>query len=274
MEIEWKYRATARPVNYLLQSSMDDGALRSEQPTIEPGGLALAPFGWGRTALVFGGAAALLWLATRVLLPAIQSATGWEPLVVWFVAGGLGFFLPLALLGLAMIGAERRPNGVRLWQDRLWFHGMNRGDWLWGLAGLGLVYALCGGSMLALRVVHGSLAIHPPFLETEPLSAGRWWILAAWIPFFLINILGEELLWHGVLLPRQKVALGRHAALASGLGWLGMHAAFGLPILLTLWPATFIIPYVVQRRRNTWLGVLIHAGLNGPGFLTVALGLV
>jgi len=36
----------------------------------------------------------------------------------------------------------------------------------------------------------------------------------------------------------------------------------------------FILPYIVQRRRNSWVGVAIHAGVNGPGFVAVAFGLV
>ena len=80
--------------------------------------------------------------------------------------------------------------------------------------------------------------------------------------------------WHGLLLPRQETAFGRRAWLVSGLGWLVFHVPFGPVILLTLWPTVFIIPYAVQRRQNTWIGVVVHAGLNGPGFLAVAFGLV
>jgi hypothetical protein len=45
-------------------------------------------------------------------------------------------------------------------------------------------------------------------------------------------------------------------------------------ILLTLWPTTFILPYLVQRTKNSSTGVLVHAGVNGPGFLAVAFGYV
>ena len=261
--------STIQTANRSSRTLADAGA-ESVRPTVHP--VVPAPFGWRMTALAYGAAGMQLWVATRLLLPAVQTATGWEPLVVWFVAGGFGFFLPLLLVGLAMVLTERLPDGVSLWRDRLWFRRMNGADWMWGLAGLGAVYALCGISMLALRLVWGNVPLEPTFLTTQPLSTGRWWILAAWIPFFLVNILGEELLWHGVLLPRQVTALGSHAALASGLGWLVMHAAFGLTLLI-LWPVTLIIPYVVQHRRNAWLGVLIHAGLNGPGFLAIAFGL-
>jgi hypothetical protein len=151
---------------------------------------------------------------------------------------------------------------------------MDRGDWLWGLAALGLIVLLTGSTLAILRAVNPEVRLHPSFLSMEPLGPGRLWVLAAWAPFFAVNILGEEALWHGVLLPRQEVAFGRRAWLVSGLGWLLFHIPFGPVILLTLWPTVFIIPYVVQRRQNTWTGVVVHAGLNGPGFLAVAFGLV
>lgn len=89
-----------------------------------------------------------------------------------------------------------------------------------------------------------------------------------------MNIFGEEFVWRGVLLPRQEAAFGRHAWLVNGVGHLLLHASMGLPVLLTLWPTAIILPYVVQARRNAWIGVVIHAALNGPGFLAVAFGLV
>jgi len=67
---------------------------------------------------------------------------------------------------------------------------------------------------------------------------------------------------------------GRGAWLANSTGWLIFHIAFEPAILLTLGPTVFILPYVVQRRQNSWTGVVIHAVLNGPGFLAVAFGMV
>jgi hypothetical protein len=48
----------------------------------------------------------------------------------------------------------------------------------------------------------------------------------------------------------------------------------GWQLILILIPIFFIQPYLVQKRKNTWIGVIIHAGLNGLGFLSVAFGLV
>ena len=40
------------------------------------------------------------------------------------------------------------------------------------------------------------------------------------------------------------------------------------PILVTLLPIT-LLPWIVQRRRNTWVGIIIHAVFNGTGFIVV-----
>jgi hypothetical protein len=42
---------------------------------------------------------------------------------------------------------------------------------------------------------------------------------------------------------------------------------------LTLVPITLILPYVVQRRRSTWAGIVIHAGFGAMGFVVLAFGL-
>jgi membrane protease YdiL (CAAX protease family) len=111
-------------------------------------------------------------------------------------------------------------------------------------------------------------------MHLDPLGPDRLYILAVWLPFWLLNIFGEEILWRGVVLPRQELAFGQWAWMINGLGWMAFHLAFGPALMILLAPIILILPYIVQRRGNSWVGVILHAGLNGPGFLAVALGLV
>ncbi len=76
------------------------------------------------------------------------------------------------------------------------------------------------------------------------------------------------------MLPRQDIAFGKGTWILHGVGWGLFHIAFGWQLLITLLPILFIQSYVVQRRQNTWIGVIIHAGINGPGFLAIAFGMV
>jgi membrane protease YdiL (CAAX protease family) len=45
-------------------------------------------------------------------------------------------------------------------------------------------------------------------------------------------------------------------------------------MMVMLLPVMLGLPWVVQRRGNTWVGIVIHAAVNGPGFIAVSLGLV
>jgi membrane protease YdiL (CAAX protease family) len=225
------------------------------------------------TALLSGFAALLLLVGTQWLIPMLAARTGVEPILFWFLVGGLGVFTPLALIGVMLLiqeGALGRPG---LWRERLWFRPMTGADWLWSLAGLVAVGILSSATVAVMTVLHGEVRLHPPFVTMEPLTPGRYWILAVWLPFWLVNILGEEFLWRGVVLPRQEVTFGRWAWLANGFAWLVFHIAFGPILMLVLWPILFILPWIVQRQRNAWIGVAIHGGLNGPGFVAVAFGL-
>jgi membrane protease YdiL (CAAX protease family) len=111
------------------------------------------------------------------------------------------------------------------------------------------------------------------FLRMEKLKPNEYWLFLAWLPYFFFNIVGEELLWRGYLLPRQAIALGRYAWILNGLLWAIFHVAIGWRIAIVLLPIEFIVPFVVQRRQNTWLGIIIHGLYNGSGFVMVALGI-
>jgi membrane protease YdiL (CAAX protease family) len=194
-----------------------------------------------------------------------------EPVACWFLIGGVVVLLPLLLAAALLLRQENIPR-ERLWQERMRFRCMTGRDWTWALGGLLVIWLSSGALMVVLKVFFGQQDLQPAFLVFEPLGPGRYWILAAWLPFVALNIMGEEILWHGVLLPRQESAFGRHAWLVNGIGWLLFHLPFGWQIVITLCPTVFIIPFAVQRRQNSWIGVVMHAGLNGPGFLIVAFG--
>lgn len=232
------------------------------------------PLGAGGSALLFGSALLLLFATTHGVIPALARRTSIEPVLLWFAAAGLGLFTPLLVAGFAALKREGYGLRPEVWRERLRFRPMRLADWAWSLAGLAAIGLLGAATLAGLRLLRGEIDLHPSFMSMEPLTPDRYWILAAWLPFWAVNILGEEFLWRGVVLTRQEVAFGQWAWAANGIGWLLFHLPFGLTILLTLWPLVFILPWVVQRRRNSWVGVVIHAGVNGPGFLAVSFGLV
>ena len=231
------------------------------------------PLGLGGSAALFGAGALLLFLTTRAVVPAFVAATRAETVVMWFLAASIVLFGPLLLAAALLLYRERRPERLGSLGGRLWFRPMNCGDWIWAIGGLAAISVLTGGIGAALQILQDGKNLHPSFMAFEPLGPGRYWILSAWLPFFVLNIVGEELVWRGVALPRQEVAFGGRAWLVNGILWLLFHAAFPWQVLLTLVPITLLLPYVVQRRRNTWAGIVIHAGFGAMGFLVLAFGL-
>jgi membrane protease YdiL (CAAX protease family) len=90
---------------------------------------------------------------------------------------------------------------------------------------------------------------------------------------FLLNVLGEEILWHGWLLPGQERFFGRYAWIPAGFGWILFHAPFGLSTVLLFAPFLLIETYAVRRTRNLWIGVWLHAVFNASGILATLIGL-
>src|SRR5262249_17249664 len=157
------------------------------------------------------------------------------------------------------------------------------GDWLWTVGGFAAVGVLGGGIGITPRRLPPGARGRPLFMGFETPGPGPVLDPGAEVPVFWPNILWGEFVWVGVGLPRQgggvgvprqEVAFGGSAWLVNGILWLLFHAAFPWPVLLTLAPITLILPYIVQRRRSTWAGVVIHAGFGGMGFLALAFGLV
>jgi membrane protease YdiL (CAAX protease family) len=196
-----------------------------------------------------------------------------EPIFFWFVVGALGVFLPLLAAAWGILRQEGALTSAA-WGERLRFRRMNTGDWMWCIGGV-VAAGLASGLVMELGKLAGAaMDTQPPFMRLEPLGPGRYWLLAAWFPYWILNIMGEEILWRGVMLPRTEAAVGQWAWAEQGIGWSVFHLAFGWQLLLTMLPLLFIIPWIAQRRANSWTGVVIHAVINGPAFILIALGLL
>jgi len=222
--------------------------------------------------VIFGIASLALILETQFLIPFLSNYTGYEPIIFWLIVAGLGIFFPLVLTAYFIIRMEGLTFSKVTWRDRLRFRKMNSGDWFWSIGGMVLI-GICSVIVRKL-IVHfvGPVDSKPVWMDFEPLTPGRYWILALWFPYWIFNIFGEEILWRGVLLPRQEIVFGKNTWLIHGLLWGIFHIAFGWHILLTVVPILFIQSYIVQKRKNSWIGVVIHALVNGPSFIAISFG--
>lgn len=198
---------------------------------------------------------------------------GWEPLLAWFLSGGLVFGLLLVSAVLGGWLALPAPTLVAVLQH-LRVRRLSEDDWRLAAGALVLTIAAMAGLHFFNANVWPRLSPHPPFMAVQPLQAHQLYILALWLPFFAFNIVGEELWWRGFIQPRQEPVFGRGTWLMQGILHGLFHFSFGLGVMFVLWPALFAIPWAVQRSRNTSVGMVVHAGVNGPAFLAVTLGLV
>ncbi len=219
-------------------------------------------------------AALLMFFLTKYLIPYLCEVTGQETILFWFIVAASGVFFPLIITAIIILKFEGFKISKNTWIQRLRFRKITKKDILWSIGGLILVGIISVIIMKGLELVIGKFDHSPAFMSFEPLTKGRYWLLLIWFPYWILNILGEEILWRGIMLPRQEKAFGKYAWMIHGFGWGLFHIAFGWQLLITLIPLIFIQSYVVQRTKNSWTGVIMHGGLNGPSFIAISFGLI
>lgn len=239
-----------------------------------------APLPLTRSLLFFALPSLGFGAAVYLLLPALDRAG--LPLLANFLISVGG---PLGLLALAALLAYRRegrPWTGAAFRARMRLARPTRSVCLWATA-LGVFMVLSNGFLSFTAEWIKDAGAMPDALSRmqqlegdrfmgEPLS-GEWWMLLGYTLFVLLNVLGEELWWRGYILPRQELALGRHAWLPHGLLWTLFHLFFYWELVMLL-PGALALAYVARRTRSTWPGVIAHTIYNLPGVVIIAVGVL
>lgn len=219
---------------------------------------------------IFLGGTVLVFVVVYQAVPWLSVVWQVDAMAAWMVLSVPLIFLPVVGASLLLLRHEPRAFS---WRDRLWLHRPSGHDWAWGTAAFAVLAAASGAAFAACAAL--GLDPNPPFARgLRPLTMDRLWTVALWAVYWPINILGENLAWRGIILPRMQGRVGRYAWLLNAGLWGVFHLAFGLGNLIVLLPTLVLVPLIAQRRHNTWLAVMLHAGLSGPGFIGLALGLV
>lgn len=225
-------------------------------------------------------------------MPLLQDA-GLLPFEAFIVA----FTVPMAILFAFAFGfaqAEGVPINLAGLAQRFRLKKLTWRQAGWLLAGLLLMGVL---SILVAPVGAWTVralpflkppATFPPFLDPAiqsqaspalfaswmgPEAAGNWgWALLALTSFFF-NIMGEELYWRGLLLPRQEKVHGRWTWLVHGLMWNLFHLPVYPWYLIAGLPATLIISFVAQKTQNSWTAILLH-GISNLYMTAMMIGVV
>lgn len=228
--------------------------------------------GIASSAFLFGTFSLLLWLTIAAIIPWLRDSFGVQPLIGWYVSGTAFVLLPILLFGVWMAWRELPTRNLPQLCQWLRLSALGVGDIAWTIGGL---FAISSASVLILALAHRldpNFHPSPEFLRQPP--GWHAWVFAAWIPLFISNIVGEELCWRGYVLPRQEAAFGSVAWLLNGTMWCLFHWSFGWPVMLLLLPIALLLPWIVQHRRNTWIGIAIHAVFNAAGFIAAISGRV
>jgi len=107
----------------------------------------------------------------------------------------------------------------------------------------------------------------------SPAFQGQWWLLGIALLSLIFNyFLGEEFLWHGILLPKMHGVFGKSDWVANSVlfGLYHLHKPWALPSVIATnlaysWPA--------RRFRSNWMAIIVH-GVEGLPMLVIVLAAI
>jgi membrane protease YdiL (CAAX protease family) len=183
--------------------------------------------------------------------------------VLFVILGGL------ALTFYLMEGRELTWSGIK---SRFRIENLSRRNW--GLVALGVL--IVDGSYIGLQVARQPIASlvpewmkNPYRMETAMDHSGDYVGLLFFTGLILFNVISEEMLWRGYILPRQELQHGKRAWWIHGLQWTCFHW-FKPWDLIALLPGALVYGWLSTRTRSMVPGLVLHIGLNGLGILMFA----
>jgi len=114
------------------------------------------------------------------------------------------------------------------------------------------------------------------FFESQEILqqlVGAWWFFGLFVVFSVFNILGEEFLFRGVLLPKMEGVFGKWNWVANGALTAFYHLHQPWTIAGNVIQGALVLAFPSWRYRSTWMGVIIHSVENVFGGL-LTLGII
>jgi uncharacterized protein len=217
---------------------------------------------WAAAALPM---AALAWLAAPALedhLGGGERVSMFKALVICLTGGLIWQFV----LVVVLVWHEQRTLRWPIVREALWLRSPRdpksgrRGGRLW-LIVIPLI-ALFGVETLIPTPPHDTNRDFGDFVSShagQHFLSGAWgWFALVLVLFVFNTVLGEELLFRGLLLPRMNGVFGRGDWVANGLLFAAYHLHVPWVIPATLLD-TFIIAYPSKRYRSAWIGIVVHS---------------
>ena len=227
----------------------------------------LPQYSRGRVLKVWAAAAlpmaALAWVGAPLLARAFDGPSAWPRAIVVSLTAGLVWQFVLVLL------LVHREQGSLRWpvmKEALWLRAPRsprtgrRGGRLWLLV-IPLILAVAAKEELPKlpAPVNRDLGLYLQSGAGQEFFAGNWpWFALICIMMIFNTVLGEELLFRGLLLPRMRGAFGRWDWVANGVlhGFYHLHVPWSIPANLL---DTFIVAYPSRRYRSALIGIIVHS---------------
>jgi CAAX protease family protein len=96
--------------------------------------------------------------------------------------------------------------------------------------------------------------------RAEDFFRDAWGWFAVVVVLAIFNtVLGEELLFRGLLLPRMRGVFGRHDWIANGALFALYHLHQPWSILNSLVDGIFVLAYPSRRFESAWMGIIAHS---------------
>lgn len=222
---------------------------------------------WAAAAVPMG---LLAWVVAPAVAGPAPSAQGFALTLISALAAGLIWQFVLVV---ALVAWEQRDRGwsALRWstlREALWLRAPSdprdrrRGGrlWWWALAAVVLVAVL-------EQIPYGwdgpddrNFGSFLSSADGQAMLPGNWGLFGLCLVVFLFNtVLGEELLFRGLLLPRMRAAFGKGDWVANTLlfGLYHLHQPWSIPSGIT---TGLVLSYTTRRWRSAWLGIIAHSG--------------
>ncbi len=228
---------------------------------------------WFDLVWLFGLPTILNYLASQIAIPYLESHEVLPIEVAYFLSVGLLVLVPMFFGAIYLSGTESGSYKMKDLFARMRVKKLSGVDLIWTV---GTFTFLTLTSFVIASVVMPPLGMDamPFFFQNMPLDDEHAWILYVWPAFFFFNIFGEEFLWRGYIQPRQELLTKKWTWFVHGIFWACWHIPMGLDLIFAASPIFFILPAVVQIRKNTTIAIIVHAVFGAFGFLALSLGMV
>ena len=230
---------------------------------------------WAAAAVPMG---VLAWIAAPLLAGAAGGPSALPRSLLLMITVGMVWQCVLTLI---LVYREQRTLRWSVIREVLWLRAPRspktgrRGGRMW-LAVPPLLVAFMVAAKFVPPLPHPEIRDAAVFLGSPAghvLFHGSWgWFALIAILLIFNTVLGEELLFRGLLLPRMNRAFGRWDWLANAILFTAYHLHEPWVMSYVL-PLSFFLAYPSKRYRSSLIGIAVHSAQT-VFILSIALALV